>query len=527
MPPSQTALFAGPGRYPALALYRPRGTRPEQVRARAAALLAEVEQLGLSTEHILVAVSPRALVGHPNQPQTPDIRPADPGNGFEFEFDAAREIAVLVQVSAETPEDRVHALRLVRSVLEEGRKLRLVEELLGDVRTHYREPFGYPDGRKAGYDDDVTNAALIAGGPLAGGSWVFYQRLVHDFEKFFGESATERDAIVGIDTAGNTAGSPPSQAGTQGHVILSRRVNRDAATGRPLIMRRSFPYRAANGDEGLVFIGATSLPVRFKVILQAMLGGASADAHDAILQYVDAVKGGLFFVPPDAAWLLAGQQAPATQVPEHVRDIQRPADQALQLYPFTPEALAYMNRIRDRLIYGDPVGWIDRVPNPDDEIGTAVASLLLTTGQQVHDAIAGGYTLDANAVLTKLGDALTDYASVPKHIRDNDVPDEVKALITALEGAANAGPLTVASVTAAASGTLQPAVLAANVAIQSGVGAVPAPARDLINCTDQVVTGSVPGDPTIATELGDLLDASIAASERINQSQGYYITIQG
>ncbi len=522
-PASQTALFSGPGRFPALALYRSRGSRPKHVRARAAALLDEIQQLGLSTEHILVALSPGSLRGHPDSLPGHDIRPQDPGNGFEFELDAALDVAVMVQISAATAEDRVHALRLVKHVLEDGNHLQIIEELLGDVRTSYREPFGYPDGRKPSDAADIRGAALISSGDLSGGSWIFYQRFVHDLVEFFKQGENERHAIMGIDFEGDTVPTPPSDPATQGHVTLARRVNRDAA-GRPQIIRRGFPFRAANGEEGLVFIGVTNEPLNFKVILQAMLGGASSATHDAMLAFVDAVSGGLFFAPPNAAWLAKGQSVPSVSVPLDVTSIERPVDEAVVLYPFTPKGLDYMERMRNELIFGNPVGWIDPVPNPDDEIGSSVAQFALTKSEEIHEAIAGGVPADPQ-VLRDLEGWLTDFANLPAHLKD-EIPADVDTLVQELIIAANNGPLTEASVTAAAaSNRLLNATAGANRAIASGVDTVPPPVRDLVNGTARVVAGTVNADPVIKNALDTLRNEAMAASVKVNQGQGFYITL--
>lgn len=533
LPAHQSALFAGPGRYPALAFYRVPKDQPIQkdaIRGRAAALLREVEALELETQHVLVSVRPELVDDHPSDPvDVPDIDPGAGPNGYRFEFGSGR-IAVAIQVSAETPEDRIHALRLAKHLLVDDVVLEVATEFIGDLRTSYREPFGYPDTRKGHIASDIEHAAIIeAGAKHEGASWVFFQRFVQDVPLFFTHPAPTRDAIVGIDVEGRThTGPAPPLSTTQPHVKLMRAANRHATTGRPHVIRRGFPYRDPSGDEGLAFVGIADSPLKFKNLLAIMLGlGASSD-HDALLPYAQADAGGLFFVPPSADWLAEGVIAPAFASPGEISSIARPGDEALLLYPFTPAGIAYMDRMRDELVFGNPVGRIDRVPNEDDEIASPASLSLLAMTDDVHTKMAGGDD-SIDDLLPAIDQLVLDINALPASTKSG-TPPKVTELVASVSNAAAGGPLDRPRVVSAATtpaSLLDDAVREANTAIASNIGYVHPLVRDLINATAQVVAGPTLPDSTIKSELDEMRDAAFDASARVNTGQGYYITITG
>ncbi len=531
----QSALFSGAGRYPALAFYRvhPNLSDPDpqfvarRVRARTAALLKLVEESELDTQHVLVSISPDMLAGHPDPLPPHDVEPSESGVDFEFAFGGEKKAAVALQISAETAEDRVHALRLCKAVLEEDGDLQLMREMCGDVRTSYREPFGYPDSRRGHTREDVARAALVPSGPLAGSSWIFYQRMLQKLPDFFNESAGERDAIMGIDTQGDPHTGPhPSKPHARGHVTLTRAENRDA-DGRPIVIRRGFPFRTDEGEEGLIFVGASQAAMQIKSILEVMLGNSGNPIHDALLHYVEATHGGIFFVPANSTWLGRDASVPQPTVPKEVEAIARPGDEALLLYPFTPKGLEYMNRMRDELFFGEPVGRVDPVPNPDDELNTPVSNTAMQISEYVHSVIAGGtWTIDD--LLPKMDQWVQQIGANPAW--PGDAPNAVVVLVNAIRTVATPGPLTAALVRSAiphGSPMLSDAIREANTAIASGIGTILPQVRDLVNATAHVVVGVIPPDQALKDELDQLRDDSIDASVKVNLGEGYYVTLTG
>ena len=528
MPPvTQSAIYADAGRYPALAFYVSRNAENAEIRAYAAALMDEVAALGLQTERILVALSPCVLEDHPDGIPAWNIEPSHAGDsGFEFAFGAEQELAVAVQVSAETPEDRVHALRLVKHVLESGGKLALSTEILSDVRTNYREAFGYPDNRTGHIEEHVDGAALIdTNGAHDGASWIFYQQLVQDVPKFYTNTLDDRNSIVGIDLAGNAHDvQPPADPTKISHVTLMRQKNRDTRIGDPFTVRRGFPFRASNGDEGLIFLGAASRTSKFKALLQAMLGGETDTQHDALLDYMRADAGGVFFMPATSTWLRKRAPSVVVRIPAEIEAIRRDQAGALELYPFTPAALAYMDRVRDEIVFGNPIGRIDEVPNPDDEYQTDPARYAIDKSREFHWLVAGG-NLSVADLPPEMNRWIGDLG--PKW--DLDAPDNVKVLINALVAKAGNPPsldeVAIKEVVRDTGAALVNSIQEANRVIASGIGKITPPVRDLINGTFHVNRGPFEGDLRTLRELEKLRDDAIDASKAVNGHEGYYITL--
>ncbi|MGH2897359.1 MAG: hypothetical protein ACREBE_26785, partial [bacterium] len=90
-----------------------------------------------------------------------------------------------------------------------------------------------------------------------------------------------------------------------------------------------------SGAEGLCFLALAAHPEAFTKAHDAMAGVVSR--QDALLAYVKAVSGGLYFVPPSAEWLSPGVNP--VQVPGVAQGLER--KQPLILAEVTPATLEY------------------------------------------------------------------------------------------------------------------------------------------------------------------------------------------
>jgi Dyp-type peroxidase family len=200
---------------------------------------------------------------------------------------------VLVQVAADTWEELLLGLRrphdLFRGVLA------CDEELIGGKIGDGREAFGFKDGLSVPSEQDVRGVAEIRSGPLAGGSWVLYMRFVQDLEKFSRLRPRDQERVFGISRGDEPLPQPPADA----HVPLASQYFQH---GRHVFIRRGFPIRQQQ-EEGLAFVAISSDTGHYRRALDVMLGVGGPP--DAVLRYAEAVGGGVYFAPPDAAWLRA------------------------------------------------------------------------------------------------------------------------------------------------------------------------------------------------------------------------------
>lgn len=345
----QQAAAHGPRRFNAVAVYeRTQGTSHQALRQAVGKLLCAVEAIELETLNVLVGIGWSGLAGHDAHKELADrhstiptlLEPLKPGAKLRV----ATPGDVIVQVAAETETDRLFALRLADALLAPQAKI--LEESLGVRRGVGREPFGYRDGRKGSKEysrENVLKLALIESGRAAGGGWLLYQRFAQDVAGFYRLKDAERDDVMGISQNGEARG----RASLRGHVTIAREY-RDH--GRGGFVRRGFPYRE-KGEEGLCFLALAAAPEAFEQAHEAMASGPGG--ADALLEYIEARAGGLYFAPPSAEWLAPGLVRPV-EVPAAAKELERKAP--LILAEVTPAALEYVMRARDLGAFKGSVG---------------------------------------------------------------------------------------------------------------------------------------------------------------------------
>jgi len=331
----QQACAHGPRRFNAVAVYkRAQGTNDGALRAAVGRLLCAVEGIELETLNVLVGIGWSGLGGHPSHAELKKQHPSIPtmlaplANAPTLRVDTQGD--VLVQVAAETETDRLFALRLAEVLLAPEAELR--EEWFGVRRGLGREAFGYRDvhTRSEEYSrGGPLELALIKSGAAAGGGWLLYQRFNQNVGAFCALPDADRDDVMGIDPNG---GAPRGPATRLGHVVLARKYR---GKQKGWFVRRGFPYRE-RGEEGLCFLALAAAPESFTEAHDAM-AGTGGGGTDALLAYVEAREGGVYFVPPSAEWIAPGVRPIA--LPHAVKDLERQAP--LILAELTPAALEY------------------------------------------------------------------------------------------------------------------------------------------------------------------------------------------
>jgi len=151
-----------------------------------------------------------------------------------------------------------------------------------------RDLTGFVDGTENPVGEEAQRAAIIASGPLAGGSFAFVQRFLHDREKFSKLHANEQDDVIGRSKIENVEleGAPE-----WAHI---KRVDQKAWDPPKMILRKSMPW----GDmtrAGLQFIAFTHELERIDTLLGRMIGADGT--ADALLSYTRAETGAYYFCP--------------------------------------------------------------------------------------------------------------------------------------------------------------------------------------------------------------------------------------
>jgi porphyrinogen peroxidase len=167
---------------------------------------------------------------------------------------------------------------------------RLIEEVDTFRYRGGRDLTGYEDGTENPKGDAAIEAAFVAEGPLAGGSFVAVQKYVHDLERFTGFEAKARDAIIGRSFDTN---DEIPDAVASAHVKRSAQESFDPPA---FMVRRSMPWGTVT-EHGLYFVSFVSDLHKFERVLRRM-AGLEDGVVDGLLTITRAVSGGYYFCPP-------------------------------------------------------------------------------------------------------------------------------------------------------------------------------------------------------------------------------------
>lgn len=160
-----------------------------------------------------------------------------------------------------------------------------------------RDLTGYRDGSANPHGDEAIDAAILAEGPLRGGSFVLLQRYVHFRSRFFRLDQDTKDRIVGRRLSDD---EELEDAPASAHV---KRADQEGFAEPTPMLRRSMPW----GDprrHGLQFIAFMTDLARSDRVLRRM-AGLEDGTKDALLGHTQAETGAYYFCPPVKAGRLA------------------------------------------------------------------------------------------------------------------------------------------------------------------------------------------------------------------------------
>jgi Dyp-type peroxidase family len=182
-----------------------------------------------------------------------------------------------------------------------------------------RDLAGFRDGIANPHGEAAVEAAIIAEGPVAGGSFALVQRFVYFRDRLLGLSQEERNRVIGRDAQSDAELEDAPQSA---HV---KRVDQEQFKPQGFMLRRSMPWGNAR-RQGLQFIAFMADLDLADRMLRRMNGDADG-VQDAVLGHVQAETGAYYFCPrlaegkldlsfinPSAA--AAGQQAESIETVE-------------------------------------------------------------------------------------------------------------------------------------------------------------------------------------------------------------------
>lgn len=178
-----------------------------------------------------------------------------------------------------------------------GAEVEVLEERAGFRYLDHRDLTGFIDGTEnPQLPEGRADAALIAEGEFAGGSFAFAQRYVHELDKWQRLKVDAQEQVIGrtkLESIELDEAVMPENS----HV--SRTVVEEG--GEELeILRHSMPYGDAAGERGLFFLAYTRDLSILDRMLARMFGSAGDGISDRLLNFVTPVGGGYYFVPSEA-----------------------------------------------------------------------------------------------------------------------------------------------------------------------------------------------------------------------------------
>ena len=220
-----------------------------------------------------------------------DLRDFETIHGVDDHVAPATQCDLWIWLQGEGEDENVARTLALHSALRNDFTLRL--EQPGFTYFESRDLIDFEDGTANPKDDAArTEAAVVPGGPGAGGSIVLTQRWVHDLDKFAALDVAAQEAVIGrtkldsIELEG-AALAPDS------HVARTD-VEKDGIALK--VYRRSAPY-ATLARHGLYFLAFARARERHQIQLERMYGVAGDGLHDRLIEFSRADTGSYLFAP--------------------------------------------------------------------------------------------------------------------------------------------------------------------------------------------------------------------------------------
>lgn len=202
---------------------------------------------------------------------------------------------LLVHIHSERLDLCFELAQLLLAGLED--KVEVLEECAGFRYMDSRDLTGFIDGTENPQTAEArAEAALIADGEYAGGSFIFAQRYVHHLDKWHRLKVDAQENVIGRSKLESI--ELEDDVKPENSHIARAVIEED---GEELeILRHSMPYGNAGGEHGLFFIAYTRDLSIIDRMLSRMFGSASDGLSDRLLNFVTPVGGAYFFAPPEA-----------------------------------------------------------------------------------------------------------------------------------------------------------------------------------------------------------------------------------
>ena len=288
----QRAIFDESARYHRFLEYRVVG---EPERGCAAPALGSALRAARSSvdrpARIVVAFGRRLWSALAPDAVPPDLRDFETIRGVDGHVAPATQCDLWIWLQGDGEDENVARTLALHAALRDDFELAL--EQPGFTYFESRDLIDFEDGTANPEDDAArTEAAVVPGGPGAGGSIVLVQRWIHDLDKFAALDVTAQEAVIGRTKADSIELEGDALA-PDSHVARTD-VTKDGVAMK--VYRRSAPY-ATLARHGLYFLAFARARERHQIQLERMYGVAGDGLHDRLIEFSRADTGSYLFAP--------------------------------------------------------------------------------------------------------------------------------------------------------------------------------------------------------------------------------------
>lgn len=180
-----------------------------------------------------------------------------------------------------------------------GAAVTVVDEVHGFRYFDMRSMVGFVDGTENPEDHEMAGFTIIGDEDprFAGGSYVIAQKYLHDMAAWNDLTVEAQERVIGrtkLDDIELDDAVKPSNS----HSALTT-IEKDGKEIK--ILRDNMPFgQPGKGEFGTFFIGYARSPASIEEMLENMFVGKPPGNYDRLLDFSQAVTGGLFFVPSAA-----------------------------------------------------------------------------------------------------------------------------------------------------------------------------------------------------------------------------------
>lgn len=239
-------------------------------------------------------------------------RPASLHPFREFEAGSRKAPAtpgdVLLHIRAEQMDQCFEFATIVMDRLRDA--VQVVDEVHGFRYFDRRALIGFVDGTENPRGRDVPRYTLVGDEDEAfrNGSYVLVQKYLHDMTGWNALSTEQQELIIGRHKSNNVELDDEIKPSRSHSTLTTLEVDGEEVK----ILRDNMPFgRPGAGEFGTFFIGYARTPAPIEQMLENMVIGVPPGNYDRLLDFSNAVTGGLFFAPSEELLEALAERTPA------------------------------------------------------------------------------------------------------------------------------------------------------------------------------------------------------------------------